>query len=302
MMPGLLGAVAAARAAADGGGGGGDVLSRTSSGKLVQYIQNDATDPFSSSDWSSNPDGSVTVTGGVLEVDGQLSNWGVAYLNALAARAKAMMQAELYGDNSQDFAGLGGLIDPGAADDDWDGIHAAVEVAGFNDRYLLVDRLGGNTHLDASSPFTLSSSRAVGTPFQFSLWVDRNEGATGEAACYDWVEDLTLSGALASARGSDLRFGVVNLKGTTGVNELYFHADKIITCSGLSTGDKLQLRDSGDTLLGEATESGGTATLDVLDIWMADAVKVEVRDSGDSLLDDLTPSSGIWGGDEYTWG
>jgi len=83
------------------------------------------------------------------------------------------------------------------------------------------------------------------------------------------------------------------------VGEFYYHTDKIVAVNSLPTGYKAKLLNATDGLLLSATEVAGTASLDVIQLWMAEAVTLQITTGADAEVARIQPASLIWGGDIF---
>jgi len=122
-----------------------------------------------------------------------------------------------------------------------------------------------------------------------------------------WKNDVVNT----SAGDKDLRVGV---EAYTTVYELqnntqYHWFDDIVVCrsgsikvTNLATGYKAKLLDASDALIVEATESGGTATLDVSTNSYPITGRFKIYDGGNNLVHTSELSTDIYGGDEYLYG
>ncbi len=158
-------------------------------------------------------------------------------------------------------------------------------------------------HRWQAAPSTMAFARRV--RLGDTLFLD--QAATGDQNVWIWKNDVVTT----SSGDKDLRVGVEAYAIVYALpgNTQYHWFDDIIVCrsgsikvTNLSTGYKAKLFDASDVLIAEATESGGTATLDVSTKPYPITGRFKIYDAGNSLLYTSELSSDIFGGDEYLYG
>ena len=137
------------------------------------------------------------------------------------------------------------------------------------------------------------------------LFLDQQ--ATDQQNVWHWKNDVVTT----SAGANDLKVGAeayANVYQVTN-NTQYHWFDDIVVCrsgsikvANLSTGYKVKLYDPSETLIAEATESGGTATLDVSTKSYPITGRYKIYDAGNNLLHTSELSTDIFGGDELLYG
>lgn len=150
---------------------------------------------------------------------------------------------------------------------------------------------GSYVLLDSTTPY----SGSVSTLYPFWLLAD---GTTVIGS--DTITSRNWSGS-ASTRSS----GYVGVWATTHdiivyVTSFFAQKDRYITISGLIPGDSIELRDSSNSVITSASESGGSASIDIYDqeIQTCDRL-VLVRSSVDYAQYTIGPEIYISGGDTY---
>lgn len=271
-------------------------LIRSTSGKLALHIANDATDPFSAGDWTAAADVSSgpTVSGSNGRLLWSVANDADAEGNLMydpaGTLSQMMVQARILGAHSGAsagfFIGVATLLDTNAIN----GVVLRSELLD-QDRVVLRDEQA------ASSIATGTDAKVENTGYSFSIFADR---VGAEAEAYDFNDGVVLSGAIPGTHSSDQKPGLVAAKaGDAECGRFFLHNDKDLIVNNLPEGAKAQLRDSGDSVLKEAGESAGTATINCVDVWMRDAVDLVIESSSGQVLERETPSDGLWGGDVY---
>lgn len=273
-------------------------VERLTTGKLTRYVANDATDPFDLDDWTPTNATESLSSGDLQCTIGTATAFGFLRHDAQAERGKIMVHALVTRVGSENNHGVvaAHLVDNSNfsyAGKRFNGATAATRAV------TLVERVANSVVAIASQDGVLDVANLTYT----KLSVFRDGATTLEG--YGFDDDLrnTLTADLVETEG---RGGVGGNQTSAGqsvrAREYYEATDKVVTCSGLAAGNKLKVLDADDVVLAEATESGGTASVDLLEVWPSDAVAVVVTDSADvALTPILTPSApaGIWGGDTY---
>lgn len=287
-IPGIMGVIAAA--------GDATVWEQSTSGRLARNVADDAEDPFDINDWTNVSLNSLAVDAndGTLRQE-TFSDVGYARFDAVAARGKQMVQARVTKVNDADWTGI--VLHMPEADEE-EGIRQIrewVDDARFAVNEVLFD--ASNTNLTPGGRNSPQNEILLnGEYHNFSLWADGSD-----------IEDY----GFPDEKGSELtaptltsgKAGVVQLGGSlseTSKFEVYnVHADKVVTVQDAPSDGDARILDGDGVVLASASESGGTAIIDVIGVWLEDAVDLEIRNSAGAVLQTLTPSSGIWGGDVY---
>jgi len=290
------------------------VVQRTSEGKLQKNVANDGTDPFVGSEWDffgtdASPGASVDVGTGRLSIqdtgNGGNNLHGIVN-NVMSAQATGMVQAtgrRRGGDTGFPTFGLLGAATinddgTGAGDPDIDAYAYRKGITAIfgQPRNLITYNPTENFEID-----TGGATVAIDEDIDMILrWEpDVFEGWNSVDDAVDTVSNATTS--FASGRA-----GAVGTGTTLGVAQTLFdfslyniHDDYLIYGSNMSSGQKLKILGTADAVLATATESGGTAQIDCMDVWLADALAVIITDGADAELGRITPSDGVWGGDVY---
>lgn len=84
-------------------------------------------------------------------------------------------------------------------------------------------------------------------------------------------------------------------------NDLRVYRNHGVTVRGIPTGSIAEVIRADGTVVASATESGGTAVVNLTDFSVpyAGFTSIRVVSSGGAVLETATPSGGVWGGDEY---
>ncbi len=275
-------------------------LKRTSEGLLAVYIANDGTDPFVATDWEIQKGmSSIAVDGGSGRLE--LSPTSIAYVRhsgtGASSRSKRMVQhvAEVPITTGADYPGGGGHMETGAGGDD---IVTAILVtvndgggAGF-----AVEERDDDSTISATNGSLPYKSKA--TQYRVSLFLD-GFAATG----FDFDQSETVNNTC-----DNLSSGHAGLSTCCSTEPAWYHEwwdtkDRNIACVNLPTGYKLKVLDSSETVLKSATESSGTATLDMIDVSLPAVFRIAVTDASDVNVKFFYGGSGsyIVGGDFYDY-
>lgn len=273
------------------------LLLRDVSGYLAHHIANDATYPFSTADWGPTDNVSFSLVGGELRctTSGASIFRSVRY-NALASRARVMVQVVCEAVSTGADIGAAIRADDNTNPDD----HIIAQIAaGFSGAQGIVEQVGGTTTASDISVSALSAN----TKYRASLWAD---GAAAVMRHFSLAvtRSITLAAGLTSGK-----VGVRAARGSAGssdYSEFYVMTDRYVRVAGLPSGYKAQVLTSADVLIAEATESGGTATVDLLAATFPQPAKVRVLNGSGGTEATFTPTGGVgadlvWGGDELTF-
>ena len=260
-------------------------------GQVAHHIAGDADVPFSTGDWQ-NEGGidSIEVdatTGNVRFESDEGASWRTASYSAQAAAAEMMVRSRSnynvdYNHGPATLVSgretLIGLL--------WRMGNFQSDIPDW-----ILRELDGGTSTNLAGPENLPTQRTADTFYWGSVWA-KNDGA---AAIYDFLDDLTLEVAAGTHGIGSGRAGFFHRGANFGsrdqeASHFYLDAGRYLTVTGLSTGQKAKVVDASDTVLAEATESGGTATVDLLGVKPTEATKIVVTDSGDSEVATLEPS------------
>lgn len=131
--------------------------------------------------------------------------------------------------------------------------------------------------------------------YPMSLYFD---GA--DCAGYDHTDSLSVSGTSSYSSG---HVGLVyqSDKHQCLAADMVIMSGRYVTVTGLGSGNKAKVRDSGGAVLAEATEASGVALVDMLSVSIPDAYDLVVTDASDTVLATEVPSDGLYGGDEYSY-
>lgn len=122
----------------------------------------------------------------------------------------------------------------------------------------------------------------------FTFWQDEAQVLSGTQSTHSSTEQLLIYCANVASTYIEL-------------DDLSLMSSWNITCSGLPTGWKFRVRNSGATVQGTATESGGTATVDMSGKCLFPYYDVQVLNASDEVQATLVQSGGVFGGDSYTY-
>ncbi len=280
-------------------------LTRGTVGLLAVYIANDGTNPFVATDWEKQLALStvqVDGTTGELEVE----TGGVGYLRhsgtGSSSRAKRMLQGVLYTPASppagapQDYPSLIGHMETGASGDDSLGILIVTLNDGGGNGFQVEERdddvQQGN--VGGGLPY-----KARDTDYRLSIFMDGSNQASG----HDFDQSSTINITPTALSSGHAGVGGCCVSDWANWKEWWDTKDRNIVCTNLPAGYKLKVRNSVETVLKSATESSGTATLDVIDVDLSNIADIVVTDGSDVAQRIFTPASGeyIVGGDEYSW-
>jgi hypothetical protein len=164
---------------------------------------------------------------------------------------------------------------------------------------FLLDHMEGTTSHDQAN--VTVADKDTNVLYRHSVAVD-----SLDVDGYDFAADESLS--LTGAQFSSGYSGI----GGNDIDELLCYeffdcTGPLLIATGLATGDKLQLRNVLGVVVAEATESSGTATIDMTQVTIPEVNDVVVVDSGGDLLGGLTlagsggPMEYARGGDEYSF-
>lgn len=152
----------------------------------------------------------------------------------------------------------------------------------------------------SGSYVTLDSTSGVNVPLSTTVncwfFVDGNS-----LEFFDDYTNLTLSASSVTLTNGQT--GVWFSRWDSEVRLITFLAmtERFITVNGLSSGDTVEIRDRTDGLLTSASESGGSATLDLMEEVVTGCAKlVVVRSSIDYAQYTIGPQYWICGGDVFT--
>lgn len=276
-------------------------IEEVASGKLAEHIAADATSPFSTDDWTDldNVTGvSVTSSGAINVTASGGSVSGILY-SAVAARSCGMVEAEitrLNADSTQSDSGVGLHVA--------DALNAVYATLEFTDTLQAGDfrlrDLSSGTHVGATA--VVGSVYDKGTFHWVALGVDAlasrawsdSDSTSVELSSDDGTERASGQAALLARKSAAASYGVR-------AKAFYYHAGKDVTVTGLRNDYKAKVLDSTDGVLGSATESGGTATVEMSSIGRRNnPTTVIVTDRNDTELARFTADSsvGIWGGQQ----
>ena len=290
--------------------------SRTVSGLIQRNVALDADDPFLATDWDffgtdASPAHGVDVGTGRLscqDTGNGGNNLHGMVNNVMAAEATGMVQAtgrRRGGDTGFPTFGVLGAATinddgTGAGDPDIDayGYRKGITAIFGQPRNGITYNPTENFDLDTGGAVV-----AIDEDIDFIMrWEpDAYEGWNSKDDTVDTVANATTE--FASGRA-----GMFGTGTTLGVAQTLFdfslyniHDDYLVYGSNLPSGYKLKILGAADAVLATATESGGTAQVDCMDVWLADALAIIITDGSDVEVDRVTPTEGVWGGDVYTY-
>ncbi|HKJ87169.1 MAG TPA: hypothetical protein VKA48_01430 [Gammaproteobacteria bacterium] len=260
---------------------------------MARHEAGDATYPFATADWDVPADVTKSLSSGRLRLamPGTDGNWRDALYNGVASRAKAFVQA-LVRSASQSNATSRGVAahvtDITAGSNDSAGLSSTVENSTELSRLIEWVNAGATVHTSQ-----VCSAKAVGTDYRFSLFVD---GSSAEG--YDFDAALSHLATLGTQASGQLGITSTN-NGAMEASAFFAMADRYVTVQDVPTGGSAEVLDTGDVVLASAAESGGVATIDVLQVAFPAPAKVQVQDDQGAVVGSVSPTDGVWGGDVY---
>ncbi len=283
-----------------------DLLTRTNLG-LLRKNEGD----FNISQWGNHPKikRSIKVDGAedLLQISrGGVPppNWPFVWLDSgvLSSRGKVMVIATLAcvteAGTAGKYFGPAVHILGGQPDADQDGVASASSIGrATTERQTLREvEDGESTGIPPGAlRDTDDNPRSYDTDYLQGIFADGTS-----IVSYDFTDDALLS--MTSTRSSGLvGFNWHNDDQVSYCRRFYAMEDRYLAVSGLPLGYKAKVRDSGGSVLEEATEAGGTASVDMLKVDPAEAHDLIVTDSGDVTVSTTVPGDGLWGGDAYTF-
>lgn len=281
-----------------GGGSGTGVIAQTTSGKLIRRGDKDFLstpgDEWDATEWSGFGGATLSVEGtGKLQIGGsETDEWHGGIFTPLAARAKQHIQAIVFfgtGGTSESYLGVSALATSSGGTPSMDGF-ASVKQAGAgssNNRFSLVEVSAGAT--GTLKEIENAVDQSPGTGWQQTGFNDHSPASEASRVFvgYCGPNDLLGDGQTELDLSSPSTGQVAFVKGKAGsaglarMTKMFVSADRYVSVQNLPTGYKAKLYDSGDTLLASATESGGTATVDVADVWCEDIAYLRVDNASD---------------------
>jgi len=258
--------------------------------------------------WDAHPNLGISVNGdGYLELvqaGGDLSAWVSAWLKndyVSTSLSEALVHAAVVTEDNDTepngYLGPAAHLGAGQATEDQDGVTFQTSCnrpTPERNRIIgLVDMVNeGFPPGDQRS--TDDDPRAYLTPYLMGLHAD------GTAAVgYDFTDEAALSMTSVVEAGGVGIFRQNNGQ-TNWITRLYVAEARYLTVTDLPSGYKAKVRDSGSVVLQEATEAGGTASVDMLKVDPAEAYDLIITDAGDDTRSTTVPVDGLWGGDEYS--
>ena len=283
-----------------------DPLLRTTVGLLAVYIANDGDDPFVATDWELQSNTSavqVDGTTGELEFEsqglGRMRHSGTG----ASSRSKRMVQGLVYSPSSppagnpQNYPGIAGHMETGSGGDDALLIVGVLTNDGGGDGYAVTEDAAGVQEGTTGGGLPY---KAYDIDYRFSIYVNGSSAATGHD--FDQAESQNLTPVVLTSGHA----GIIGCCNNDWANykEWWDTKDRNILCLNLPTGFKLKIRDASQSVLKSATESSGTATLDMIDVDLSDVADIVVTDGSDVLDQIFHPgptSDYIVGGDIYNY-
>lgn len=273
-------------------------LTRTTLGRLAAYATSPTsgvTTAFDASDWAAPTGITVSVASGRLRAVGTPST---KYIRLTALASRADVYVRMHGESVGAGGGGGGLAarvadvsDPTSAV----GLQVPINVTATEQ---LVERVSGSI---VQTDATASVNRS--TPVTRTLlWV---RGTAANAAVVGLsTRALTGLGLVAAGRVGWYHSVTGGAAHEIGGCDVMTDARLVVT--GPSGGGwRVRVRNAGNTVIAEATESGGTATIDdyaLGGVLGVAAVSIEVDDGAGTVLDGpVSPSECVWGGDVWEW-
>lgn len=259
-------------------------ISEGTDGQVAHHIADDAENPFSVSDWD-NEGGvdTIAVEGGTgylrFDSDEAASNRTISY-NAASALSDMLVRGRAQYD--QDYLwGIEALVN-GRND------RVSMDLVMHSAEARLSEYEPGPSRTDLDGP-TATTSEDADAWYWLGVWADDN----GDAAGADFSGGLTFEGmghgrSSGQAGWSHRKAGFGQAQTT--ISHFYLDSGRYLTVTGLSTGYKVKVRDSSGVTLAQATESGGTATVDLVGVNPTEAVEIQVTTSADSEIATLEPT------------
>lgn len=276
-------------------------LTRTTLGRLAAHEETPTpgvSTAFSAADWTALGAGiSISVVAGSLRSAATFTatTREIRY-TALAARQDALAQMIYAATDSQPQRSSLVGRSSGAAVSALILTRVPNSVASGSNRDLRIQEIG-------SSPQTLNSGTYTPSlPQRHALAL-----VGTEATAYWFTQDveatlpnpiaLPTAGAFGVAHGHDAGSGAQTMEWSA----FFLCSGRYLVVSGLPTGAVVRVRSAGATVLASATESGGTATVDMLRVPFPLAVELQVLDGAMNVLESATPSETLWAGDSWTY-
>lgn len=281
-------------------------LTRDTVGLLAVYIANDGDDPFVATDWELQSNTSavqVDGTTGELEFEsqglGRMRHSGTG----ASSRSKRMVQGLVYSPSSppagnpQNYPGIAGHMETGSGGDDALLIVGVLTNDGGGDGYAVTEDAAGVQEGTTGGGLPY---KAYDIDYRFSIYVNGSSAATGHD--FDQAESQNLTPVVLTSGHA----GIIGCCNNDWANwkEWWDTKDRNILCNNMPTGYKLKVRNSSDSVLKSATESSGTATLDVIDISYAAIDHIVATDGSDNVVKIFRPgptSDYVVGGDIYNY-
>lgn len=282
------------------GGGAAMQLSRDGSGLILRREAGSTSIGFTSTDWEADESVSLfTDGGGNLNVGGLPAAPVVVHVTRKDApsRATQMVMGEfrIFNQDADDIGEMGSAHVPASTDPD-DGLRCRYYTDHDQEQFAgLVEQHQGVFNAIDQDP--TNPADQYDQFHRIALWKD---GST--AAGYEHLDALTFSGATQVGPGKG---GIYVRRGGGGLSfscRRFFHfEDRYVTVTGVPSSGSVEILNAANTVLDSAGESGGSATLDVLDLAYPGPVKIRVKNAVGDVLDTLEPPDGVWGGDTYSF-
>lgn len=277
-------------------------LKRTHSGLLSVYIADHANHPYSASDWEAQGGVSgisVDGTSGRLEVSD-----GAGYArhqgSGAASRSKRMVQVLIESESVDGASYFGPAVCMEGASAPGDTAIKAMFTDSSGEAWdTAIDEIvdGGfeTGEIHASGP-----GKPTDTQMRLSVFHD---GDSYES--YDHHGDNALGPVIANLLSSGWSGFFTCCSGDVlWAHDWWDCEDRVITCTGMLSGHKLKVRDSGGSVLAEDTETSGTAIVSLFDVALPEIEDVVITNSSDVVIaGPFTPNGTtepwVAGGDTY---
>lgn len=272
-------------------------LVRDSSGKRAAYSSSPVapiSEAFDLADWIEDGPGALSITSGELGYtnagsDNDVTIREVASEN-VAQDAFIQVVVSQASNGSTPTHGAALRMDAVAAPN-----NKFVEIRGSSlagGTFGLVERAAGTT---LQTALTTESAWALPTRLSFAAL-----GSDAWGYDFDTLESYALSGLTVDGTFA----GWVKHGGSGGasrrISDYYRMTSRYLTVSGLPSGAVVRILDALDAELATAGESGGGASVDLLQVEFPRPRKVQVLDSLGAPIGAIEPSDGVWGGDVYS--
>lgn len=278
-------------------------LTRTKLGLLAKHNSD-----FDTADWTAHADLTLSLSVGMLRIES--TSFGPPYWHSVlydtatvAPRSKSLVQAKfkVYQVSTGAFNACGPAVhcNGGSASADQDCVHTHMSmdrVIGIGEQCNLGEVVDANrSNLDTAQA-TSDQPRSKSTYYRQAVFADGTD-----AAGYDFTDDLEFSGTATTLSSGGVGICHQADQQRAEYSDWWACADRYLYVTNLPSGYKAKVRSSGGSVLAEATEVSGVASVDMLKVSFDEAYDLIVTDGSDVVQVTTTPGDGLWGGDEYAW-